>query len=426
MTASFLPRLTFLCLLLAAALTHARDWPQWRGPNNDGVSPEKGLPTAWSDGKNVAWKLPLPGMAGSTPVVLGDRLFLTSEDGKDLVAMCVSTAGKELWKRPLGAAGKGLGWKKEEGNLASPTPSTDGKAVYVFMGNGEFAAFDLDGKPLWRFNAQQRYGKFRIQFGMHSTPVLHGDRLYFQLIHSGGGHVACIDKATGKDVWKVLRESDGTDENEHSYASAFVWSNGKDAYLVVHGNDYCTAHDLKDGKEIWRVTGLNPRTRYNRTLRFVASPVCTPGLIVIPTAKNGCVVALRPDAAGTINPGGKGEVWRMARGTPDVPSPLVHEGLVYLCGERGTLTCLEAQSGKEVYRHDLHKARYRASPVLADGKLYLTARDGTITVVQAGREFKQLAVNKLPDQTAASPAISGGRIYVRGFGNLWALEEQKK
>jgi outer membrane protein assembly factor BamB len=422
-TASCLPRLTLLWLLLATA-ARAENWPQWRGPNNDGVSKETNLPAEWSATKNVAWKLALPGMAGSTPIVLGDRIFLTTEDGSDLALLCVSTAGKELWKRPMGPA-KGLGWKKDEANLASPTPSTDGKHVYVFAGNGEFAAFDLDGKEAWRFNAQERYGKFRIQFGMHSTPVLHGDRLYFQLIHSGGGHVVCIDKATGKDVWKILRESDGTHENEHSYASAFVWQNGKDAYLVVHGNDYCTAHDLKDGKEIWRVTDLNPRKRYNRTLRFVASPACTPGLIIIPSAKNGCVVALRPDATGKVGPGSKFEAWRMAKGTPDVPSPLVHDGLVYLCREFGELICLEAQSGKEVYRQELHRARYRASPVLADGKLYLTARDGTITVVQAGREFKKLATNKLPDQTAASPAVSGGRIYIRGFANLWALEERK-
>jgi outer membrane protein assembly factor BamB len=424
--ASVLPRLGLAVLLLAAGLAPAENWPQWRGPNNDGVSPETGLPAEWSAIKNVAWKLKMPGAGGSTPIVWGDRLFLTSQDGDRLVALCVGTAGKELWKKDLGQATRQAGFgRKREGNGASATPSTDGKHVWFFVGNGNLAAFDLDGKEQWRFNAQERYGRFRIQFGMHTTPVLFGDRLYFQLIHSGGGQVVCIDKATGKDVWKVARPSDGTDENEHSYASAFVWQGGKDAYLVVHGNDYATAHSLKDGKEIWRVVDLNPRTRYNRTLRFVASPVCTPELIVVPSAKNGPVVAVKPDATGEVKPGSPGEAWRMPKGTPDVPSPLVHDGLVYLAGERGSLTCLEAKTGKQLYRQETHSFLHRASPVLADGKLYLTAADGTTTVVVAGRTFRKLATNRLPDYVTASPAVSGGRIYLRGWEHLWAIEQKK-
>src|SRR5262249_16273183 len=153
----------------------------------------------------------------------------------------------------------------DEGNCASPSASTDGKRVYAFAGNGEFAAFELGGKEVWRFNAQKRYGKFKTQYGMHSTPALYKDRLYFHLIHDNAGVVVCIDAKDGKEVWKVERESDGTHENKHSYASAFVWTDGKDAYLVCHGNDYATAHSLKDGEEIWRLGDLNPRTRYNTT-----------------------------------------------------------------------------------------------------------------------------------------------------------------
>jgi outer membrane protein assembly factor BamB len=433
-----------LCLMLFAGTalaapipkgppgTSDRYWPQWRGPQNDGVSAEKNLPTEWSESKNIAWKLTLPGRGCSTPVVWGDRIFLTSEDGKELVVLCISAEGKELWKRSLGAAGRRA--RGEEGDSASPSPSTDGKYVYVFVGAGEFAAFDFSGKEVWRFNAQKRYGKFDIAFGVHTTPVLYGDRLYFQLIHSGGKRdaegkealVVAIDKITGKDVWKAIRKSEGIDENEHSYASAFLWKKGKDAYLVVHGNDYATAHRLTDGKEIWRLGDLNPKDdRYNRTLRFVASPVCTPDLIVVPSAKNGPVVGLKPDATGLVMTGSKFEQWRIDHNTPDVPSPLVHDGLVYLCRENGTLLVLDAKSGKQVYNHPTHNHRHRASPVYADGKIYLTARDGVVSVVQAGREFKRLATNKLPDQIAASPAISGGRIYLRGFKALWAIEAKK-
>ena len=146
--------------------------------------------------------------------------------------------------------------------------------------------------------------------------------------------VVCVKKSDGKEVWKVKRESDGTAENKHSYASPFIWSNGKDAYLVSHGNDYAIAHALGDGKEIWRLGDLNPKDSYNYTLRFVASPVCTPDLIIVPSAKSGAVVAIKPDAKGKIMAGSEHEQWRKPSGTPDVPCPLVHDGLVYLCDEQ--------------------------------------------------------------------------------------------
>jgi outer membrane protein assembly factor BamB len=408
-------------VVAAPAAVRAENWPQWRGPNNDGISTETNLPAEWGEGKNIAWKLPLPGMGGSTPVVWGDRIFLTSEDGSDLVLMCVGTDGKERWKRKVAAATRKI---RTEANGASATPSTDGQHVWCYFGSGDLACFDLDGKEVWHFNVQDRYGRFRIQWGMHVTPLLDGDRLYLSLIHSGAlpGLVVALDKATGKEVWKVKRESDGYAENEHSYASPVIWRKGDKACLITHGNDYAIGHSLEDGHEIWRVADLNPKDRYNRTLRFVASPVATPDLIVIPSAKNHPVVGLKPEATGLVKAGSKFERWRLPNGTPDVPSPLVHDGLVYLCrAENGFLTCLDAKTGKEYYAERIHTFIHRASPVYADGKVYVTARDGTVTVVKAGPKFVKLATNKLPDQISASPAVSGGRIYLRGFKALYAV-----
>ena len=279
------------------------------------------------------------------------------------------------------------------------------------------------GKESWRFDAQKRYGKFRIAFGMHSTPALFKGKLYMQLIHEGGGKVVCIDAANGKEVWKIVRESEGVAENKHSYASPFVWTDGKKAYLVTHGQDYAIAYSLDKGKEIWRLAGLNPQEGYRNDLRFVASPVCTPGLIVVPTAKNKSIVAVKPDAKGRIEIGGEGELWRNSRGTPDVPSPLVHAGLVYLAGESGSLTVLEASTGKLVYKKQPGAGRHRANPVLADDKLFLVGRDkGTVNVVAAGKEYRLLGKNTLPDVFGASPAVSGGRLYLRGLKALWAIE----
>jgi outer membrane protein assembly factor BamB len=415
-------RLTSVCLMLIAGAAHADNWPQWRGPTNDGICTEKNLPTEWDKEKNIAWTLKMPGMAGSTPCIWDNRIFLTSEDGSDVVLMCVSTDGKELWRKPYGK-GASRPYMRGEANNASASPCTDGKHVWVFDGSGALACFDFDGNEKWKVDTQKRYQRFSIQHGMHVTPLLDGDRLYLALLHTNAWVVLALDKMTGKEIWKVERKSDAYAENEHSYASVFIWRKNGAAYLVVHGNDYATAHDLKDGKELWRLGDLNPADRYNQTLRFVASPAISENLIVVPTAKNGPVVGVKPEARGEIKAGSPHELWRRDRGTPDVPCPLIVNGLVYLCRERGDqgLACFDAATGKDHYLQPIHRAIYRASPVYADGKVYLTARDGTVTVVKAGPTFEQLAVNKLPDQISASPAISNGRIYLRGWNQLYAI-----
>jgi outer membrane protein assembly factor BamB len=413
-----------VAIFFLANPAEAGNWPQWRGPANNGISPETNLPAAWAESQNIAWTLKLPGMGGSTPIVWGARLFLTSEEGNDVVLLCVGTDGQAKWKQQLGTGRRRF--MRDEGNQASASPCTDGRHVYAFAGTGDFACFDLDGKEVWRFNAQDRYGRFQIMHGMHVTPLLDGDRLYLSLLHAGAMWVLALDKATGNEIWKVERPTDGVFEGRQSYASPCLWRNGQDAYLVVHGCDYTTAHRLKDGQELWRLSDLNPKGRYNKTLRFVASPATAPDLIVVPTAKNGPVVGVRPDVRGAITAGGPGELWRRPKNTPDVPSPLIHDGLVYLCGERGLLLCLDAKTGKELYSQQLHRARYRASPVLADGKLYLTARDGTVTVAKVGPKFDLLATNRLPDELTASPVVADGRIYLRGFGALYAISQGGK
>ncbi len=443
-------------VLTLAGFARADNWPQWRGPTNDGICHEKGLPTTWTATENVAWSLKLPGMGSSTPAVWGDKIFLTTEEGEDVDLLCVSTAGKELWRHRLGSSDHSKRFMGNEGNNASASPCTDGKYVYTFTGVGDLACFTVDGKTVWDWNAQDKYGKFRIQWGMHTTPLLHKDRLYLTLLHSNGRKIIALDKTTGKEVWSIKREDDAQAECEQAYTSPVIWHKGDKEYLVVLGNDYCTAHELEDGKEIWRVGDLNPKARYNRTLRLVASPLATDDLIVIPTAKNGPVVGIRPDAKGEILPGNPAEQWRRAKGTPDVPSPLYYDGLVYLCREDGMLICMDAATGKEHYMERTHASLHRASPVYADGKIYLTAKDGVVTVVKAGPKFEILATNRLVDKpkdnTApppappagggrrggrggasfgsdsinASPVFSNGRIYLRSYDSLYAIEQGKK
>jgi outer membrane protein assembly factor BamB len=255
---------------------------------------------------------------------------------------------------------------------------------------------------------------------MHTTPVLHDGKLYTMFIHSKPAHIVCVDAKTGADVWKVVRPSDGRAECEHSYASPVLWHKGTETLLLVHGNDYCTAHRLNDGEEVWRLGGLNPKDGYDPTLRFVASPLATPDLIVVPTAKKGPVVAVKPSAKGTFSKGSEHELWRFGT-TPDVPSPLLVGDLLFLCREKDQLICLDAKTGKVHFQERIHESRFRASPVYADGHVYLTARDGTVVVVKAEPKLTVVSKNKLPDITAASPALSGGRIYVHGYEYLYAL-----
>jgi len=410
----------------------AENWPSWRGPEGTGISSEKNLPTEWSPEKNVAWKLALPGPAGATPVVWGDRIFLTSvNEAGELLLIAVDTSGKQLWQKVVASGNQNS--RGDEGNSASPSPVTDGKHVWAFMGEGTLACYTVDGIEVWKNNVQDGYGKFSIQFGMSSTPVLEDGVLYLQLIHGEGNPktreaiVVALDAASGKQVWKVDRPSDAEAENEHSYASPVLYRDGKTRLLLSHGADIIVAHDLKDGHEVWRCGGLNRRDDtvlpYDPTLRFVASPAVSPGLIVVPSAKQHPIIAIRPDGVGDITSVGSKHVWTWKR-TPDVPSPIILDGLVYLCMENGNLTVLEAESGTEVYSQATHRQRHRASPVYADGKLYLTARDGRVTVVQSGREFKSLATNDLGEDQSASPVISGGTIYLRTFKTLWAIRNR--
>jgi outer membrane protein assembly factor BamB len=342
---------------------HADNWPSWRGPHGNGVCDEKNLPTKFDRALNLAWRLPLPGPAGATPVVWGDHIYLTSPEKdtlprqrgqmrrgrrqpaekQDLLLMCVSTDGHELWRHAIGHSNRNV--QGDEGNLCSPSPVTDGKYVWSLMGTGDLACYDPSGNLVWHVDLEARYGKLTYSYGLASTPLLDGDRLYLQLINGKMVHhptqepfVVALDKATGREIWKKQRPSDGYFENQHSYASPILFDDGKTRLLLTHGDDYIVAQRLDTGEEVWRCGGLNPKDDYNPTLRFVASPAVEGGTIIVPSAKHGPVIALLASGSGNITDSKDFQIWKRDRGTPDVPSPLIHDGLVYLAGESGDLT----------------------------------------------------------------------------------------
>lgn len=420
---------------MPAAWCRGDQWPQWRGPHGDGISSARGLPTTWSKTSNVAWRTTLPGRAGATPCVWGDRIYLTSNEGNDLVLLSLATQdGAIRWKRTVCTGNQDA--RAGEGNSASPSPSTDGKHVWVFFGTGILACYSADGDEVWKIDTNERFGRIDIQFGMTSTPVLDGGALYLQLIHGAmklddqtrTGKVIKLDALTGRTIWEVDRPTEAQFECKHSYASPFLYRDGNREFLVVHGADCTTGHALDDGRELWRLGGLNGPTAINpepndQTFRFVASPGVVPGTIIVPTCKGGPTVALRVsnELAGDCT--GKAAVVRWVNPlTPDVSTPLIADGLVYLLHKDGKLQCVDLETGKDVYLNRTHTGQHRTSPLLADGRLYFGSNDGWVSVVRAGRTFELLDRVDLGEAVTASLLVADGTLYVRSYDALYAIK----
>jgi outer membrane protein assembly factor BamB len=413
------------------ATTAGDNWPQWRGAKLDSHSAETGLPVEFGKEQNLLWRVELPGPGGSSPVVWEKQVFVTTAAGDKLELLAFDLSGKQLWSAPLDGENRKL--RMDSANYAAPSPLTDGEHVWATSSAGVLHCFTMSGQQVWKVDLQEKYGAFDIQFGMASTPVLDNGRLYHQLLHGnmqddspGVGIVVCLDAKSGAQIWRHDRASRATFENKHSYCSPIIYRDQQREYLIVHGGDVATAHSLTDGSEIWRVGGLNPAASYNNYLRFVSSPGCAEGMIVVPSAKGGPVLCLRPDMQGDLTEQAEAYLWKMDRGTPDVASPVIHEGLVYLCIENGLVTCVDAKTGKEHYKERLLADQHRSTPVIADGKLYITGRKGKVLVMATGTEPKVLAENDLDEVTTASPAISNGKIFVRTFEALYCFGDQAK
>jgi outer membrane protein assembly factor BamB len=422
--------LSLVLLVAVGSSLAAGSWPHWRGPSMDGISTEEGLPTTWSATENVAWKLPLPAYSGSTPIIWDDIIFLNvaTERATGNIELWAVDRNKQavLWKRPL-AGGNRTGRKQ---NMASPSPVTDGTHVWVITGTGILKGFDFSGKELWSRDLQQDYGKFGIQFGYASSPLLHGDALYLQVLHGfftdDPSYVLKIDKLTGKTVWRTERPTDAVHESPDSYSTpALLQYDGK-TEIVTTGGDIVTGHDPATGKELWRADVLNPNR--SRNYRIISSPIVAGGLIIAPTRVNP-LVALRPGGAGDIS---KTHVaWTFHRG-PDVPSPVSDGRYLYLVSEQGVVYCLDVRTGELIYGPTrIPSDFYSSSPVLADGKIYVTGETtGVTTVFRAGPKFEILASNTFEDPCApyclASLAVSQGQLFVKTDANLWVVGQRRQ
>jgi len=404
-------------LLLFSTGVFAENWPQWRGPQRNGVSGETGLPLRWSPEDNISWKLPMPERSGSTPIIWGERIFLSVGDGEGLWLWCVGReTGEVAWKRALGAGNR----RQRKHTMSSPSPVTDGKSVYVLTGTGVLKGFDFGGRELWSRDLQADYGPFGLNWGYGSSPLLHDESLYVQVLHGmktdDPSYVLRIDKTTGETRWRVERPTDAIRESPDSYTTPALAAVGDHVEIVITGGDCVTGHDPETGRELWRANGLNP-TRH-RAYRLVASPVMAAGLVIAPTRVKP-LLALRPGGSGDVSSSHR--LWSFDRG-PDVPTPVSDGSHLYIVTDKGLAWCLDLGTGEPVYGPErLVTGTYSASPVLAEGRIYVTSEDGVTSVFRAGQRFELLAENSLDGFTLSSPAVSDGQIFIRTAQYLYCI-----
>ncbi len=408
-----------LALLYALSLPIlAENWPQWRGPTLNGISGETNLPLHWSTKENIAWKLAMPSKTGATPIVWGNRIFLNvAEPDRNLYLWCVDKAkGTLVWKKLI----TGGNYEINKQNMSSPSPVTDGANVFVMTGVGVLKAFDFAGQELWVREIQKDYGKFGLNWGYASSPLLYDDSLYVQVLHGmktrDPSYILRIDKKTGKTVWRVERPTAAIRESPDSYSTPQLLKYADHAEIVVLGGDCVTGHDPATGKEVWRGNGLNPTN--NPSYRTIASAVVFGDIVYAPSRERP-LIAFRAGGHGDITESHK--LWSFNNG-PDVPTPVTDGKYFYVVNDRGITWCLDARTGQPIWGGKRIKpATYSSSPVLADGKIYLTSEEGLTTVIKAGDQFEVLAENDLGEYTLSSPAISDGQIFMRTTEFLYAI-----
>lgn len=435
MTQIIRPLFTTAAIVVAlAAATSAENWPQWRGPGGLAVSGEKQLPTDWAPDRNIAWKTELPGSGHSSPVIWGDRIFLTSViegepipgakavphtlGGKEFVhpdsvaadlkhtfkVLAVDAkTGKMLWEHTA-YEGAVYDARHRRSSFASPTAATDGKSVFAYFGPEGLYAYDVSGKPLWKAVEKFRH----LGLGVGTSPVLFENLVIIQRDEDEGEQSAIVayDKVTGKQAWSTKRPV------QVSWGTPVLVPVGNRTELVANGSEFIIGYDPATGKELWRTKGVQSNA--------IHTPLVGKGLVIVTAgfpAKR--VIAIRPGAVGED----KRIAWEYAKGTGYVVSNILYGDHVYLLTDNGIVTCLDAATGEIKYEggRPPKPARFFGSPVAFAGFVALTSEEGDTYMIKAGPAFEIARTNSIGEATWASPAIANGRVYIRGAKHLFAI-----
>lgn len=431
--------LAFATALFAADL----NWPQFRGPGSNGtVADDPRLPEEWSPTKNIAWKIDIAGRGWSSPIVWGDRVFVTSVDSAQpkekakkglyfggergipsdehrwLVYAIDTNTGKIVWEREAHKAVPAFS-RHLKNSYASETPVTDGAMVYAYFGNVGLYAYDFKGKLIW----QRKFEPVRTRYGWGTaaSPILHQNRLYLVNDNDDRSVLMAIDKKTGKTIWEVPRDE------KSNWATPFIWESGKRTELIVPGTGKVRSYDL-DGKVLWEFGGMSSIT--------IGTPFTRHGLLYISSGYVGDqkrpVFAIKPGASGDISLK-EGETsnafitWFHPQAGPYNPSPLVYGDYYYTLFDRGLFTCHDAKTGREIYgkqRISPDVSAYTASPWAYNGKIFVLSEDGDTHVIKAGPEYQLLGKNTLDEMSMSTPAIAGGSLYIRTESKLYRIAKK--
>jgi len=423
-----------LCVVACCGtLVRADDWPNWRGAGLDGVAPAGDCVTEWlppgedgAAGKNILWRVSLPGLGASTPAIWGDHVLVTCGiDGKDAV-ICLDRTGKERWRRELGAERAG---KHKKATGANPSPVTDGTHAWVYFKSGELACLSLaDGEVVWKTNLQERFGADSLWWDLGTSPVLTNKAVVVAVMQTGPSYLVAFDRTTGELLWKHDRMLDAPEEAAQSYSTPLVLAGDKGRgepaeMLIVLGADHVTAHDAADGRELWRVGGLNPEG--SKFFRSIASPVAVGDLVIAPYARGSTITAIRRGGTGDVT--GSHVAWTRKDLGADVPTPAAQAGRVVVCTDKGRVVGLDAATGTTLWEGELPKNRnaYSSSPVIAGGRVIVTREDGESWVLAppaAGKgEPQVVGTGSVAEMTVATPVCVDGRIFLRTHDSLWCI-----
>jgi outer membrane protein assembly factor BamB len=441
-------RILSICLLIClASVANAQNWPSFRGANASGVADGKPTPTTWNveKGENILWKTPIPGLAHASPVVWGNKLFITSaisslakptlrvglfgdvDSDKDVSkhtwhVYCVDKlTGKILWDK-VAAEGVPKIKRHIKATHANSSPATDGKYVVAFFGAEGLYCYDIKGNLKWKKDlGLLDSGWFYdpdYQWGMASSPIIYKNLVIVQCDVQKDSFIAAYDIKTGKEVWKTSREE------IPSWGTPTIYEGKTRTELITNATRAARGYDPLTGKELWRLSG-NPEVT-------ATTPVFGHDLIFIVNhyRPNQPIYAIKPGAVGDISlKDGKTSndfvAWSYQRGGSYMPTPLVYGDYLYICQNQAIVRCLNAKTGEVAYQNRIGEGgSYSASPVAADGKVYLSSEDGAIYVLKAGNKYEMLAKNEMGEVLMATPAISDGMLFVRGQNNLFCIADK--
>jgi outer membrane protein assembly factor BamB len=442
--------LTTVVLIIGSASSDPAHWPQWRGPFFNGMAKGVAAPIEFSDTKNIKWKIAIPGRGFSTPVIWGDRIFLTTavptgkgaqptppeqpqnpgdrrqgrggpgggygagEENKFVVMCLDKKTGKTLWERVAKIATPHEGYHRQYGSFASIAPVTDGRYLYASFGSRGIYCYDLDGKLIWEkdLGVQMR---IRLQFGEGAAPALYGNLLIHPFDHEGGSFVVALDKRNGKEVWRASR-----DESSAWSTPLIADLKGK-KQVVISATKKVRAYDPENGKLIWECAGLGanviPAPVQQNDLVYAMSGFRDPKLMAIRLGREGDLTS--SDAI----------VWNQTRGMSYTPSPVLHDNKLYTLTDNAMLSCFNATTGEPYYQQQRlpQPDSFKASPVGAGDKLYLASESGVVTVIKMGEKFEVVATNTLADQMfVASPVVAEGELFLRNKTHLFCVSDGKQ